>query len=411
MNAEQKDLRLPDFDNEYVEIVAFSFGKMGKRSWDYPTQAEFLTGMTGAAARATVFLFQEDHRAFMRAEWDIRGHEGDHNPPISVLIRKDRIASIKSKGGAWVDVNPEPATDRPALHVVNIGAPAVNEENGPTPLVVVDRVEPAPMRKSSDDGGAGGFTPGKARLYAKIAKVMGDVNPISERGMSGQGYSYATDADMFNVVRNSMSAANLAMLPVRLLKVRAVEKETFIDLEFTLADGDTGETIVTPWIGKLSNNTDKAIHACMTMCTKYFLKYTFLIATAGDEDADKSAAQANRRNQSPAPKKAEPEGKADPLDYIRLGIRTGTAIDDIQDREIARLLGIDTLTLEAIKAKHEGKTAKEIVQIALDTYEAEQPKAGAVPEAAKSDPVPSSEPRNNRAGSARRQTALDQPPE
>ena len=68
--------------------------------------------------------------------------------------------------------------------------------------------------------------------------------------------------------------------------------------------------------------------------------------------------------------------EVDPMDYVRLGIRTGTGIDDMQESEMCRLLSVPTLTKEAIKAKYEGKTGKELVQIALDAFEKEQPRPG-----------------------------------
>lgn len=117
----------------------------------------------------------------------------------------------------------------------------------------------------------------------------------------------------------------------------------------------------------------------------------------------------------------------DPMDYIRLGIRTGIGDDAITDSEMCKLLDIDTLTKDAIKAKYEGKTAKSVVQIALDAFEAAQPKAGqpvpvteATPEAAKSEPVQTDVPPQDQADDApatgtskrnRKPSALDALPE
>lgn len=77
----------------------------------------------------------------------------------------------------------------------------------------------------------------------------------------------------------------------------------------------------------------------------------------------------------------------DPLAFIRMTLRHDTGIEDMSDREMARLLDIPQLTADAIKGKYAGKTGKEIVQVALDNFAAEQPRPGEKP-AQESAPAP-----------------------
>lgn len=295
MTAKEK-LRLPDFDNEHVEIISFDFGSQSKRSWQYPTRAEFLTGNTGVAATAVVYLnHPEDHTAFSKAGFDLKGFEGKHNPPITVLIQKDRIASVKGVGGQWVDV--VRTRDDTPLQIVTNALPVRSEETDEprAPLAYVEPDEYTPRRRG-DDGGSG-FTNGMASLFRKKAQIMLNLKAIPKRGWNKeQGYDYVTDADLYDAVRTEMAKANLA-LQVRMKDIRK-EKETktysngnsketvttLVDLDFILCCGDTGATETSPWTGSTLNPGDKAISAAVTVAEKYFLKATFIISTGDVAD-------------------------------------------------------------------------------------------------------------------------------
>lgn len=263
--------------------------------------------------------------------------------------------------------------------------PVMNPDNGDAPLQFVE----PPYQP-----------PSKARLYAKMAMVMANLKAIPKRGKNkDQGYDYVTDGDLYDAVRTEMAKVNLALL-VRMKDIRKeVETKTYkdggtkdttttlVDLDFTLCCGDTGATETIRWTGSTNNPGDKAISAAVTIAEKYFLKATFIISTgdlADDPDSGVSRRPARKpEGEAAAPSMVEP----DPMNYIRLGIRTGIGDDTITDSVMCRLLGIEALTKEAIKAKYEGKSAKAVVQIALDAFEAELRNAApeATPEAAKSE--------------------------
>lgn len=302
MNAPQpkEELRLARFHNDWVEVNNFQQRKGGHQ---WPDAAEFPTD--DWMKTAVVYLFREDWAAFKAAGFDLRGKVGEVNPPIEVLIQNDRIAAVRSADGTEYPVQ----RGEPALHVVSSAQPAIehNPDNGDIPPAPLAFVEPEPptVRRRGDDGSL--FTPGKARLYAKMALVMANLKAIPKLGTNKQfNYSYVTDADLYDAVRTQMAKANLALL-VRMKDVRKENNMTLVDLDFTLCCGDTGATETIHWTGSTQNPGDKAISAAVTVAEKYFLKATFIIST-GDvaDDPDSGVTEGEPQRNSSVSKRQNP---------------------------------------------------------------------------------------------------------
>lgn len=287
----------PEWANEEVDIWKFLF-----EDRHIPGEASAaLCKVKETVNNWRVPLFPEDRNAIRRAGYSIAQDQSKQQVVPVILTGGDarRIAVVVGLDGTHYPVN---VRDTSAIAAPAAEPPKVMQ-------MPHSMSESAPVLYGGDGTGGAGI----ARLWAKISQVMGNVSNVVERGQHGQGYTYATDGDMFAAVRGEMSAANLAMLPPRMVrKYTGDDKGEYIDIEFMMADGDTGEILVTPWIAKLQNNTDKAIPAAITMALKYYLKYTFLISTEGDHDADRdnSPGQSRPRQQRSAP--SRPAAKTNP---------------------------------------------------------------------------------------------------
>jgi hypothetical protein len=135
----------------------------------------------------------------------------------------------------------------------------------------------------------------KAKLYEKMAAVMGDLTRVPKAGVNqDQKYSYATSEDIKQVIRQAMAKHKLALL-IEMPEYEATEitsqrgsRGTRIRgrLVFTIADGETGESVERSLWNEATDWQDKAFNKLYTTGEKYFLINTFLISTGDEDDAD-----------------------------------------------------------------------------------------------------------------------------
>ena len=286
-------MRLQEYHNELVSLVEFECRKVGGLQ---PTHAVFLDDVPGG--KVVIPVFGEDLSAMKRAGYTVAHSAGDIEPPIPAYIHsdRDRLAAIVANDGETFDIRRRGAARE------DDASPAF------APFPAPRQAEPEPMN------GAGAH--GMAPLYTKIAKVMGSIGHIEKRGRNlSQGWTYVTDEDLYAAVRREMAAVKLAMLPPRNNGLRTEKDGVYIDLIFTLACADSGLTLSTPWIGKLSNSTPQAIAATITNNIKYFLKSTFLIST-GDPNDDTDSGLHEAENVKPQPPVAKPKAKTAPAGQL-----------------------------------------------------------------------------------------------
>jgi hypothetical protein len=145
--------------------------------------------------------------------------------------------------------------------------------------------------------------PGKATLYAKLARVMGKINRIAKSGYNEHfKYPFATDADIADAVRGALAEEKVAFL-VNMLEPKREGNKVTVPFEFTFACGDTGATITKTWEGEAIDGQDKGISKAATSAEKYFLMKTFLISSGKPEDdadagpAPESAAKKKNQQQ------------------------------------------------------------------------------------------------------------------
>lgn len=140
---------------------------------------------------------------------------------------------------------------------------------------------------------------GPKSLYAKMSRIMGKMSRMEKKGYNDYfKYAYVTNEDVADAVRAAMAEEGLAFFPsIREIKTVTYKAntnkglkdviKTLVYFDFTFADGETGETLTTQWVGEAIDETDKAIAKAATSAQKYFLLKTFIIGTGDDPDSDK----------------------------------------------------------------------------------------------------------------------------
>jgi hypothetical protein len=138
----------------------------------------------------------------------------------------------------------------------------------------------------------------KAKLFQKIANVMGKVERVPKNGYNNfHKYKYVTESDLIESVRKFMSEEGLIIF--NNVKSYEVNGEiATVTIEFTLACTETGETINSVMVGQGQDKGDKAFYKAYAGATKYFLMKTFLIPTGDDPEADHSTDEQNAKSNS-----------------------------------------------------------------------------------------------------------------
>jgi hypothetical protein len=133
------------------------------------------------------------------------------------------------------------------------------------------------------------------KLLLKMVEVYKTVQYIQKRGKNKfHGYSYATEADVNERVREEIASRNVIMMPsvvskeLRTTTTRNGNTEYIyrVDMEFTFMDAETGESLVVPMSGEGQDVGDKAIFKAISGCQKYALMKAFMIPTGDDPEGD-----------------------------------------------------------------------------------------------------------------------------
>lgn len=151
-----------------------------------------------------------------------------------------------------------------------------------------------------------GPTDNQARglLATKLAEVAAEVQRVPKTGRNkAQGYDYATEADVADVVRGALSARRVALVPsfevidrdTGTTKSGSVMRYVTVRADYQIIDGDTGEVVHFTGVGEGQDTGDKAIYKAMTGATKYAMLKLFQISTGDDPEADERAAQAQAK--------------------------------------------------------------------------------------------------------------------
>jgi len=161
----------------------------------------------------------------------------------------------------------------------------------------------------------------RGTLYGKIAAVAAAVSRIPKNGHNNfHNYSYATESDITDGLRELLNANGLAFLPPSVLSWERDEiadnpkigPRTRVQVQFALGCADTGETYTTILWGEANDNADKGFYKAYTGAVKYYLMKTFLIATGDDPEQDHQGQQRDNRPASFAPPAERQQAPAQP---------------------------------------------------------------------------------------------------
>jgi len=138
-------------------------------------------------------------------------------------------------------------------------------------------------------------------LVKKLATVMKEVKNVEKRGWNDfHKYHYATDSDVSEKVRESLSNQNVIMLPdIVEHSVRDAKKGHIatVKIKFTFYDGDSGESLSIHGLGEGQDTGDKAVYKAITGAQKYALMKAFMIPTGDDPEADRKNGQNQNQQQ------------------------------------------------------------------------------------------------------------------
>lgn len=157
-------------------------------------------------------------------------------------------------------------------------------------------------------------TPNRS-LVRKLAEVMGEVGYIPKSGRNEfHKYNYATEADIVAAVREKMAKRLLMIFPdVEKSEFRTVEKKSggkdficTLTVNFTVEDGESGETRSFRVVGEGQDVGDKASYKALTGAEKYAILKLFLIPTGDDPEKDEEPSK-RAPTQAAAKKSAEPK--------------------------------------------------------------------------------------------------------
>lgn len=174
--------------------------------------------------------------------------------------------------------------------------------------------------------------PEQKNLYKKLAEIMSEVGYIQKNGKNIHfGYTYATESDVQDAVRDKMSQRHLMMIPnvtdteLREITTRKGNTEYVakVTITYKIVDGETGEEMQFNMEGEGQDPGDKAIYKAISGTQKYAIMKLFMIPTGDDPERDHgdepagSGKDGSKPKQSAADKKAEDKKFFEARDKIR----------------------------------------------------------------------------------------------
>lgn len=183
-------------------------------------------------------------------------------------------------------------------------------------------------------------------LIKKLAEVMAEVERVPKDGHNSyHGYDYATESAITAAVRGGMARRNL-MLVSSVVDTKLAEidrknggKDRLVSLlvEFTVHDGDSGETLAFRKWGEGQDPGDKASYKAETGALKYALLKLFQIPTGDDPERDGSTPAP--RDQAVQQRAERPQGGGDApgSEVVKFGRDKGKKLSEVDDAGLAWL--------------------------------------------------------------------------
>lgn len=202
-------------------------------------------------------------------------------------------------------------------------------------------------------------------LVRKLAEVKGAVDRIAKNGHNDHfNYDFATESDIAAAVRKEMADRRLVMFPnvtkTEWEKVPRKNGETklcTLTVEFTIEDGDSGETRKFTILGQGEDSMDKATYKAMTGAEKYALLKLFMIPTGDDPEKDaEHRARPDRPSSAPAANtdKTEDDGS----DVVGFGKNKGQHLSELDAKDLTFHLKVAKERVESGNKRFEAENKK-----------------------------------------------------
>src|ERR1017187_5086760 len=142
---------------------------------------------------------------------------------------------------------------------------------------------------------------GERTLVKKLCRIMKAAGYLQKKGQNEkQGYKYATEADVAEMMREKLADENVFIFPnvVKNTRTRLERPDTYkpeqvkvsyctdVEVDWTFVDGDSGETWTCRMAGASETPGDKGVYVALTGCEKYLLMKSFFLPTGDDPESD-----------------------------------------------------------------------------------------------------------------------------
>lgn len=174
----------------------------------------------------------------------------------------------------------------------------------------------------------------RGKIATKIAKVYASIQNVGKDGVNKySGYKYVTLEALYKYCRTEMSKVNLALIPLLdciedlpQFNADGNRKNGYMKghFRFCLVDGDTGYTVVIPWVGEVNEPQDKGISKASGVAMKYCLRTLFIISLDDDKDEPDGAKP---------PKQSKAKKEETDIDKIKVKIYPGAKYTNNKNRE------------------------------------------------------------------------------
>ena len=148
---------------------------------------------------------------------------------------------------------------------------------------------------------------GQARLAKKLAQILAGIERVPRSGYNDfHDYTYATESDVLDHLREKLAKHNVAILPSvadsteqEIETKNSVQTLATVDVQVTLIDGDSGEERTQIFKGQGMDSGDKAYYKAYAGAMKYWAMKTFLMPTGDDPEGDQRTDQATAARPNP----------------------------------------------------------------------------------------------------------------
>ena len=161
-----------------------------------------------------------------------------------------------------------------------------------------------------------------AGLVTKLVDILKNCKAVKKSGNnSAQGYQYATEADILDVVRDQLvqkqifvfSSSNTKEI-IKMDKIYKGEKQgdnilAVVNSEHAFVDGDTGARVIVCATGTGWDMTDKGVFKAITGLNKYMFSKNFMIESEDDPERDNANPSYTKAPASGGGNKAKPAAK------------------------------------------------------------------------------------------------------